>query len=91
MFATLEEAKNYLRIDNESEDDLINTMITTGIQLCVEVTRTDMETLANYPELCKTAVLYTVAYLYEHREERDHHELITMLKYLLFPIRREVF
>ena len=38
-----------------------------------------------------TAVLYTVAYLYEHREEADHHELTITLRSLLFGIRKEGF
>jgi len=39
----------------------------------------------------KIAELYAIAYLYEHREEADHKELILTLRNLLFGIRREVF
>lgn len=35
--------------------------------------------------------MYTVAYLYEHREEADHHELMLTLRSLLFGIRQEGF
>ena len=38
-----------------------------------------------------TAVLYTVAYLYEHREEADHRTLTLTLRSLLFGVRREGF
>ena len=39
----------------------------------------------------KTAVLYAAAYLYEHREEADHHELMLTLRALLSGIRQEGF
>ena len=39
----------------------------------------------------KTAILYTVTYLYEHREEADHRELARDLRSLLLGVRREVF
>lgn len=32
----------------------------------------------------KAAILYALAYLYEHREEADHHELTLSLRSLLF-------
>ena len=41
-------------------------------------------------ELLRIAILYTVAYLYEHREEADHHDLILTLRNLLFAIREGV-
>jgi hypothetical protein len=37
------------------------------------------------------AELYTVAYLYEHREEADHKGLVLTLRALLFGIREEKF
>ena len=36
-------------------------------------------------------VLYAAAYLYEHREQADHGELVGTLRSLLFGIRKEVF
>ena len=37
------------------------------------------------------AVLETVAYMYEHREEADHRGLMLTLRVLLFGVRREGF
>ena len=39
----------------------------------------------------RTAELYVIAYLYEHREEADHKTMTETLKYLFFGIRREMF
>ena len=40
--------------------------------------------------LLKTAVLYALGYLFEHREEADHHELVLTLRNLLFSVREGV-
>ena len=32
-------------------------------------------------------ILYALGYLYEHREEADHHDLVLMLRNLLFSVR----
>jgi hypothetical protein len=41
-------------------------------------------------ETMRVAILYTLAYLYEHREEADHHALTLTLRSLLFGIREGV-
>ena len=41
-------------------------------------------------ELLKVAILYAVGYLYEHREEADHHSLMLTLRNLLFAVREGV-
>ena len=42
-------------------------------------------------EAMKVAILYTCAYLFEHREEADHHALTMTLRSLLFAIREGAF
>ena len=41
-------------------------------------------------ETLRVAILYALAYLYEHREEADHHALTLTLRSLLFGIREGV-
>lgn len=53
--------------------------------------RTDNPTVLESAANAKTAVLFTVAYLYEHREEADHHALTLTLHSLLFGSRKEEF
>lgn len=48
------------------------------------------EELSRIREVMKAAVLYALAYLYEHREEADHHGLTLTLRSLLFSIREGV-
>ena len=81
---TLEEMKQYLRVDFDDDDSLIEGLIAGAVKLCADICRLDdAEGLAEI-ENSRTAVLYAVAYLYEHREEADHHQLTLSLRALLF-------
>ena len=89
---TLEEAKNYRRVDYADDDTLITGLIATAQKLCMDVARMDdADQFAASGENAHTAMLYTVAYLYEHREEADHRTLMLTLRALLFGIRKEGF
>ena len=91
MLITLDEMKNYLRVDFEDDDALIDTLITSAHRICMDILRIDdIDAFANC-ENAKPAVMYTVAYLYEHREEADHHALTITLRSLLFGSRKEAF
>ncbi len=87
MIVTLEEVKSYLRLDEDNEDSFLLSLISSAERLCSDIARTD---ISEQPT-AKIAVLYAVAYLYEHREEADHHELVLTLRSLLFGIRQEGF
>lgn len=41
--------------------------------------------------LMKTAVLFSLGYLFEHREDADHHDLVMTLRNLLSSVREGVF
>ncbi len=88
---TLEETKQYLRIDSADEDEFISGLIATGENLCADVARMEIAELEAHLPMMRIAVLYAAAYLYEHRELADHGELVQTLRSLLFGIRKEVF
>ena len=90
MIVELEEMKGYLRVDFDDDDELIKYFIVTGENLCADIARISVEELSEIPS-SKIAVMYAVAYLYEHREDADHHALTISLRSLLFVSRREVF
>lgn len=90
MIVELEEMKGYLRVDFPDDDALIEHFIVTGESLCADIARISAEELSEIPS-SKIAVMYAVAYLYEHREDADHHALTVSLRSLLFGSRREVF
>lgn len=91
MFVTLEEAKGYLRVDSSDEDELILRLMETSDRLILDVTRRTRAGLKRFEASVRTAELYAIAYLYEHREEADHKAMTETLKYLLFGIRKERF
>jgi uncharacterized phage protein (predicted DNA packaging) len=91
LIVSLEEMKNYLRVDFEDDDALLEGLIAQGRQICMDVARmTDVEEFESQP-VAKIAVMYAVAYLYEHREEADHHALTLGLRALLFGVREPGF
>ena len=99
---TLAEAKEYLRVDTADEDAMIGTLINTAGRICADVARltdekweavnseTEDASLAPIRETMKVAVLYTIGYFFEHREEADHHDLTLTLRSILFAIREGV-
>lgn len=105
---TLDEAKEYLRVDTADEDAVIGSLLSAAGNLCQDVARLTDEQWADIDsekccsrlysrarmtdirETLRVAVLYTLAYLYEHREEADHHALTLTLRSLLFGIREGV-
>lgn len=89
---TLEEMKQYLRVDFDDDDSLISSLITSSFKLCQSVARLETQREINkYQEEFKTAVLYSVAYLYEHREDADHKALTLTIRSLLFGVRKAEF
>ncbi len=87
----LEEAKQYIRVDSTDEDKFISGLLETGEKLCADVARMEISELEAHLPMARIAVLYAAAYLYEHREQADHGELVQTLRSLLFGIRKEVF
>ena len=95
MEVTLEEAQAYLRATTSDEDELIKSLISAATKQVQDIARqSDEEFMANEEKALiriRVAILYTVAYLYEHREEADHHALNMTLRSLLFGTRKEGF
>lgn len=102
---TLEEAKQYLRVDSADEDSLISSLslsaeilvkdvgrVSEGswAEVIAEPTEEDTDELKGLRSVLKAAEMYTLAYLFEHREEADHHDLVITLRNLLFSVREGV-
>lgn len=99
---TLEEAKTYLRVDSADEEALIESLLLSALRLCADIGRlTDEEyaqvdadpgeddgiSLLSLRATMKVAALYALGYLFEHRDEADHHDLAMTLRSLLFAVR----
>lgn len=105
---SLEEAKQYLRVDSADEDSVIGSLLNAAAGMCRDVARLS-ETqwkeinsgrsssdsyskteMASVRETLRVAILYALGYLFEHREDADHHKLALTLRSLLFAIREGV-
>ena len=92
MLVSLAEVKQYLRVTFDDDDALLEQLLASAQELCIAVARTDgSEELSAGANQMRIGILYAVAYLYEHREEADHHELTLSLRSLLFGIRKAAF
>lgn len=95
MEVTLDEAKTYLRVSSSDEDELITNLIASATGIVQDIARFSDEEWESGEEKIlirmRIAILYTVAYLYEHREEANHSQLNLTLRALLFGVRKEGF
>ena len=91
MIISLEEMKNYLRIDFDDDDALLENLILSSERLCMDIARIKSRTVFEKKDTAKIAVMYAVAYQYEHREDCDHHALTMSLRSLLSGIRMAGF
>ena len=91
MLVSLDEAKEYLRIDTDAENSTVESLLNSAQSLCMDVARLDEETFDAAGDIAKTAVLYALAYFYEHRDEADHKALTLTLRALLMGVRKEGF
>ena len=91
VFLTLEEMKNYLRVDHEEDDGLLADLLKASERLCMDIVRMEDQQEFEQSPNAKIAVQYAVAYQYEHREGADHHALTLTLRALLFGERKPGF
>lgn len=89
MIISLEEVKLYLRIDGDEEDALISNFINVSEDLVQGILRVQLSELDPLPEIMKQAVMYSVANMYEKRENYDSKAVIQTMKNLLFQYRME--
>lgn len=86
---TLQEAKSYLRVDHCEDDRLISDLLMTAKKLCMDVGRMNEEKFEQNEDTTKTAMLFTVSYLYENRNTADFHKLTLSLRSVLFAQRED--
>ena len=90
MIVSLAETKKYLRVDYTDEDTLIRKFIRAGSELVKNTLRKSEEDL-EVTATVRVAVLFAVAYLFEHREDADMEELTRSLRYMLSTEREASF
>ena len=89
MVVSLEEIKLYLRVDGEEEDRLISTFINVSEDLVAGILRYPLSEFEVVPDIIKQAVMYSVANMYEKREDYDAKEVLDIMTKLLFSYRKD--
>lgn len=89
MVVTLDECKQYMRVDGDDENTLITLFITIAEDLCASILRFPLSEFTEIPETVKQSILFAVANFYEQRENVDLKNLIEVMTRLLFAYRRE--
>lgn len=91
MSVNLEEMKNYLRVDFDDDNNLITSLIYFSEKQIKAVLRIEDDEFVEKYEEYKPAIFYSVAYLYEHREDANHNDLNLTLRAMLFSDRKSGF
>ena len=89
MVVSLEEFKLYLRVDGEEEDTLISTFINVSEDLVEGILRYSVSEFEVVPEIVKQSIMYSVANMYEKREDYDVKEVIDIMTKLLFSYSKD--
>lgn len=94
---TLQETKDFLRVDGDDEDTLISSLIITAKVLTEDVLRHSLTEYEEIPEPIRQAMLIIVGTLYEERQVSkdkagvDIKETLDLVRQMLFGYRRSKF
>ncbi len=94
---TLQETKEFLRVDGDEEDRLISSLIVTAKELTEEVLRRPLSDFDEVPDTVHQAMLIVAATLYEERQVAkdksgvDINETLDLVRRMLFAYRKEAF
>lgn len=94
---TLQEAKEFLRVDGDDEENLIASLIVAARELTEDVLRRPLAEIELLPETVRQAMLIVVATLYEERQISkdktgiDISETLDLVRRMLFAYRKERF
>ena len=87
---TLKEAKNYLRVEHSEVVNLFHDLHLAPKKLFIERGRMDEEQFAENEDTVRTAIFFTLGYLYENRTDPDYHALTLHLRSILFAQREGI-
>jgi hypothetical protein len=87
LIVTLEKTKEWLRVESNVEDTLIEDFIKAAEDIVADVLRFPLTDFVEVPESVKHAIYFTVSKFYEERNELDIKGLIDTLKNLLYSYR----
>lgn len=91
MIVTLDKTKQWLRVESNDEDALIESFITAAEDIVSGILRFPLCEMDEVPEIIEQAVILAVSRLYEERESFDIAALMTALRGMLFAYREDTW
>ena len=90
---SLDECKNYLKVDTDDDDTLIEILMDASIRIVKDMLRVeDFKSFKKKEkDQIKTAIFYTLHFLYDERGNANHKDLMLTLRSLLFNLREVQF
>lgn len=94
---TLQETKDFLRLDGDDEDALVSSLIVTAKELTEDVLRRPLLDFREVPDTVHQAMLILVGTLYEERQVAkeksgvDIKETLDLVRRMLFAYRKARF
>lgn len=85
---TLDEVREYLRLDTDAEDEYLTILILLSAEICENFTRKPLP--EDLPKSYKQAMLICIGYFFEHRDGTKE-GLPRVIYTLLQPYRKAVF
>lgn len=85
---TLDEVKEYLRLDTDAEDKYLNVLILLACEMCENYTRLPLP--EELPDSYKQAMLVVIGYFFENRDG-DKSGVPKVFYTLLLPYRKAAF
>ena len=91
MAVTLEKTKEWLKVESNDEDALIEGFIKAAEDIVGGILRFPLSEFEETPETVEQAVCFAVSLMYEQRESLDIVGLMTALRDMLFAYRKDAW
>lgn len=87
---TLDDVKEYLRLDTNAEDEYIKILMLLSAEICENYTRSPLPKDDEFPQSYRQAMLMVIGYFFENREGTKE-GLPKVIYSLLNPYRKAAF
>ena len=90
---SLDECKNYLKVETDDDDSLIEILMDASIRIVKDMLRVEdfKDFKKKEKKQIKAGIFYTLRFLYNERGNADHKDLMLTLRALLSNLRRPEF
>ena len=90
---TIDDCKEYLKVDTSDDDNLIKILMDASTKIVKDILRVEdfKDFNKNEKQEIRTAIFYTLHFLYDERGNANHNDLMITLRALLSNLREAKF